>query len=81
VRSATSYTPPLFAMVNHNAETAKTGNGTNATANLIVKADGNATQPKAMTSSAARMNDALSASLADLSEQENGTTGECENPP
>nr|NP_001246838.1 adenylyl cyclase 76E, isoform B [Drosophila melanogaster]AFH04509.1 adenylyl cyclase 76E, isoform B [Drosophila melanogaster] len=63
-------------MVNHNAETAKTGNGTNATANLIVKADGNATQPKAMTSSAARMNDALSASLADLSEQENGTTAE-----
>jgi len=71
--------PPVFAMVNHNAESAKTENGTNAT-NLIVKAGGNAIQTKTMTSSAARMTEALSASLADLSEQENGTTGECGNP-
>ncbi|XP_016955840.1 adenylate cyclase type 2 isoform X2 [Drosophila biarmipes] len=62
-------------MVNHNAEPAKTENGTSAT-NLIVKAGGNASQPKTMTSSAARMTEALSASLADLSEQENGTTAE-----
>ncbi|KAH8364263.1 hypothetical protein KR084_005070 [Drosophila pseudotakahashii] len=63
-------------MVNHNAESAKTENGTTA-ANLIVKAGANATiQPKTMTSSAARMTEALSASLADLSEQENGTTAE-----
>ncbi|XP_036670500.3 adenylate cyclase type 2 isoform X2 [Drosophila suzukii] len=62
-------------MVNHNADSAKTENGTNAT-NLIVKAGGNAIQTKTMTSSAARMTEALSASLADLSEQENGTTAE-----
>ncbi|XP_044313699.1 adenylate cyclase type 2 isoform X2 [Drosophila rhopaloa] len=61
-------------MVNRNAESAKTENGTNAT-NLIVQVGGNATQPKTMTSSAARMAEALSASLADLSE-ENGTTAE-----
>lgn len=69
-------------MVEHNAETARTenGNATKAT-NLIVKVDGNAAQPRTMTSSAAKMADALSASLADLSEHENGTTGECENPP
>ncbi|KAH8267958.1 hypothetical protein KR026_012346 [Drosophila bipectinata] len=64
-------------MVKHNAETAKTENGTSAT-NLIVKSDGNASQPRTMTttSSAAKMAEALSASLADLSEQENGTTAE-----
>ncbi|XP_017071166.1 adenylate cyclase type 2 isoform X1 [Drosophila eugracilis] len=62
-------------MVNHNGDSAKTENGTSAT-NLIVKADGNAMQTKTMTSSAAKMTEALSASLADLSEQENGTTAE-----
>ncbi|KAH8270465.1 hypothetical protein KR018_010299 [Drosophila ironensis] len=66
-------------MVKHNAETGKTENGTSAT-NLIVRTDGNASQPKTMTttssSSAAKMAEALSASLADLSEQENGTTAE-----
>ncbi|XP_070141130.1 adenylate cyclase type 2 isoform X3 [Drosophila kikkawai] len=59
-------------MVEHNAETARTENG-NAT-NLIVKVGGNAGQPRTMTSSAAKMAEALSASLADLSE--NGTTAE-----
>ncbi|EDV52435.1 adenylate cyclase type 2 isoform X2 [Drosophila erecta] len=67
-------------MVNRNAEAARSENGTNATANLIVKAQGNASQPKTMTmtmtTSAARMNEGLSASLAELSEQENGTTAE-----
>ncbi|KAH8258655.1 hypothetical protein KR038_003482 [Drosophila bunnanda] len=64
-------------MVEHNAETARTENGNAANAtNLIVKVGGNAAQPRTMTSSAAKMAEALSASLADLSEHENGTTAE-----
>ncbi|XP_017059948.1 adenylate cyclase type 2 isoform X2 [Drosophila ficusphila] len=63
-------------MLNRNAESAKTENGNANATNLIVKASGNAAQPKTMTSSAAKMTEALSASLADLSEQENGTTAE-----
>ncbi|XP_017137384.1 adenylate cyclase type 2 isoform X1 [Drosophila miranda] len=69
-------------MVKQNAEAARTENGTTNATNLIVKSGGNANQPKTMTttartsSSAAKMAEALSASLADLSEQENGTTAE-----
>ncbi|XP_022218097.2 adenylate cyclase type 2 isoform X2 [Drosophila obscura] len=71
-------------MVKQNAEIARTENGTANATNLIVKSSGNATQPKTMTmttttartSSAAKMAEALSASLADLSDQENGTTAE-----
>ncbi|SPP77273.1 adenylate cyclase type 2 isoform X2 [Drosophila guanche] len=69
-------------MLKQNAELARTENGATNATNLIVNSSGNATQPKTMTtttartSSAAKMGDALSASLADLSEQENGTTAE-----
>ncbi|KAH8373310.1 hypothetical protein KR009_000395 [Drosophila setifemur] len=64
-------------MVKFIADTKRTKNGTNATT-LIVKSGENAVQPKTMatTSSAVKMAKALSASLADLSEHESGTTAE-----
>lgn len=77
-------------MVSRNAmKIVKTENGTNAS--IIVTDGGNATQPMrptttttttlAMTETKAMaMAKALSTSLDDLSDQENGTTGKCEKP-
>ncbi|EDW70817.1 uncharacterized protein Dvir_GJ11335, isoform A [Drosophila virilis] len=63
-------------MVSHNAKIVKTENGTNAS--IIVTAGRNATQPMktTTTTTTAMMATTLSASLADLSDQENGTTAE-----
>lgn len=72
---------------------AKTENGTNAS--IIVTGSGNATQPmrtaKMTTMAEATMTtlaeakalgmaNPLSMSLAEMSDQENGTTGKCEKP-
>lgn len=76
-------------MVSRNAmKIVKTENGTNAS--IIVTASGNATQPMRTTTTmmtttmaetkAMSMANALSTSLAELSDQENGTTGKCEKP-
>ncbi|XP_064545119.1 adenylate cyclase type 2 isoform X2 [Drosophila montana] len=67
-------------MVSHNAKIVKTENGTNAS--IIVTAGRNATQPMktttttTTTATTTMMATTLSASLADLSDQENGTTAE-----
>lgn len=73
-----------LVMVNYNAKIVKTENGTNAS--IIVTADsGNATQPMKttttteMTAMATTTATALSTSLDDLSDQENGTTGKCDS--
>lgn len=63
-------------MVNYNAKIVKTENGTNAS--IIVTDSGNATQPMKTTTEMTTMATALSTSLGDLSDQENGTTGKCE---
>lgn len=76
-------------MVSRNAmKIVKTENGTNAS--IIVTDGGNATQPMRTTTTTtttmamtdtkamATMSTALSTSLGDLSDQENGTTGKCE---
>lgn len=77
-------------MVSRNAmKIVKTENGTNAS--IIVTDGGNATQPMRTTTTTttmamtdtkamATMSTALSTSLGDLSDQENGTTGKCEKP-
>lgn len=77
-------------MVSRNAmKIVKTENGTNAS--IIVTDGGNGTQPMRTTTTTttmamtdtkamATMSTALSTSLGDLSDQENGTTGKCEKP-
>ncbi|KAH8306990.1 hypothetical protein KR044_002461 [Drosophila immigrans] len=63
-------------MVSHNAKIVKTENGTNAS--IIVTGGGNAMQPMKTTTEPTTMATtmALSTSLGDLSDQENGTTAE-----
>ncbi|XP_034481363.1 adenylate cyclase type 2 isoform X2 [Drosophila innubila] len=61
-------------MVSNKAQIVKAENGTNAS--IIVTDSGNATQPMKTTTEMTTMATALSTSLDDLSDQENGTTAE-----